>query len=132
MVVDLAAVYRQEMDLNSATRLLGEMGKNLVSAVGAGVAAPAVAAAIGSLIKSVPGIGTVSGQMLTGIVQAVVTRWIGAVFIEYFKNEMQQPAGGLAGLARREWERVTSLNELRQIAMQARQRLAGKESTRQP
>ena len=132
MGVDLAAVYRQEMDLNSATRLLGEMGKNLVSAVGAGVAAPAVAAAIGSLIKSVPGIGTVSGQMLTGIVQAVVTRWIGAVFIEYFKNEMQQPAGGLAGLARREWERVTSLNELRQIAMQARQRLAGKESTRQP
>ena len=61
--------------------------------------------------------------MLQGIVQAVVTRWIGHVFIEYFKSEMKYPEGGLTALARREWTRLTTAKELRTIIQQARTRL---------
>jgi hypothetical protein len=59
--------------------------------------------------------------LLQGIVQALITRWIGAVFVTYFRNEMQTPQGGLAGLARREWDRVTSVAELRKLVATARQ-----------
>ena len=48
--------------------------------------------------------------MLQGIVQAVVTRWIGAVFIEYFQDEMvRENKTALTSLARREWEQLTTL-----------------------
>jgi hypothetical protein len=40
----------------------------------------------------------------------------------YFKNEMQEPEGGLAGLAQREWKRVTQLDYLRKLVQQARQK----------
>jgi len=80
-------------------------------------------AAIGSLLKAVPGIGTLSGQLLVGLVQALITRWIGGVFIHYFKNEMQQPEGGLAALARREWERLTTIDELRRLVRAAKTHL---------
>jgi hypothetical protein len=53
----------------------------------------------------------------------LITRWIGAVFIEYFRNEMSQPEGGLAGLARRQWERLTTVDELRKLVKDARQHL---------
>jgi hypothetical protein len=56
-------------------------------------------------------------------VQALVTRWIGAVFIEYFKGEMRQPEGGLTSLARREWERLTTVDQLRQLILAARTKL---------
>ena len=59
-----------------------------------------------------------------GLVQALITRWIGAVFIEYFRNEMQQPIGGLTSLARREWERLTTAEQLRQLVQAARTRLS--------
>ena len=49
-----------------------------------------------SLLKTVPGVGTIAGGFLQGLVQALVTRWIGGVFIEYFSDEMRQPEGGLA------------------------------------
>ena len=64
--------------------------------------------------------------MLQGVVQALVTRWIGGVFVQYFQNEMQQPDGGLANLARREWQRLTAPAELAKFIQQARQRLSGK------
>jgi len=54
-------------------------------------------------------------------VQALITRWIGAVFLAYFRAEMQTPPGGLTGLARREWDRVTSVDELRKLVKTARQ-----------
>ena len=53
--------------------------------------------------------------------QALVTRWIGVVFIAYFKAEMK-PAEGLANLARREWQRLTSPGELVKFVQQARDR----------
>ena len=123
MVVDLGHIYRQEVDLNTAVTLLGQLGKNLLAILGVSAATPAVAAAIASLLKTVPGAGTIAGGMLQGVVQALVTRWIGGVFIEYFKNEMRQPEGGLTGLARREWEKVTTIDSLRGLMQSARKNL---------
>jgi hypothetical protein len=76
------------------------------------------------MLKTVPGVGTVAGGVLQGVVQALVTRWIGAVFITYFRHEMREPEGGMAALARREWQRLTSTAELRKLVQIARNRLA--------
>jgi small GTP-binding protein len=121
MVVDLAHVYRQKVDADMAVRLLGQMGKQLIGVLGVSVATPAVTAMVASLIKTVPGVGTIVGGAMQGVVMALITRWIGAVFIEYFKREMQEPPGGMANLARREWERLTKVDELRKL-VQAAQR----------
>jgi small GTP-binding protein len=121
MVVDLARVYRQDVDIDTAVKLLGELGKNLLAVLGVSAATPAIASVIASLLKTVPGAGTIAGGLLQGIVQALVTRWIGAVFIAYFRGEMQTPEGGLTGLARREWERITSVEELRKLVKTARE-----------
>ena len=123
MVFDLARVYRQDLDADVAMNLLGQQGKNLIAILGTNLITPAVASLMGSAMKTVPGIGTIAGGLLQGIVQALVTRWIGAIFIQYFKNEMQEPIGGMASLARREWERLTTANELRKLINTARQRL---------
>lgn len=123
MVMDLAKVYGQEIDSKAAVNLLGQLGKNLIAILGMHAATPAVASAVGSLLKSVPGVGTIAGGALQGVVQALVTRWIGAIFIEYFRNEMQFPEGGLASLARREWQKLTTADELRKLVQTARERL---------
>jgi small GTP-binding protein len=125
MVVDLSRVYRQDIDLESAVHLLGQMGKNLIAVLGATAATPAVAAGVASLLKTVPGVGTIAGGLLQGVVQALVTRWIGAVFIGYFAGELQASEAGLAQLARREWERLTTVAELRKLVQTARSRLGG-------
>jgi hypothetical protein len=122
MVVDLARVYRQEIDFHVAVDLLGQLGKNLIAILGVNAAAPLVAAAIASALKAVPVAGTISGGVLQGVVQALVTRWIGSVFVSYFKSDMQMPADGLANLARREWQRLTSASELAAFVKKARER----------
>ncbi|MEW4564122.1 DUF697 domain-containing protein [Bremerella sp. JC770] len=122
MVMDLAKIYRQEVDLDVAVSLLGQLSKQFIGYLGVQMAAPVVAMAIGSMIKTVPGVGTVSGMLLNGIVMALVTRWIGNIFMVYFKNGMQEPEGGLAGLARREWDKVTDSAYLRKLVQEARQR----------
>ncbi|MDC0937207.1 DUF697 domain-containing protein, partial [Pirellulales bacterium] len=107
MVLDLARVYRQPLDADMAAKMLEQLSKNLIAMVGATVATPAVAAGVGSLLKTVPGIGTLAGGVIQGVTQALVTRWIGNVFAEYLRNEMKPPPGGLAELARTQWEQVT-------------------------
>ena len=90
------ACYRQKIDLDTISRLLGELGKQLLSVAGANVAAPAAASAIASLLKTVPGVGTITGGVLQGLVQVLVTRWIGGVFIVYFRERdarRRRPAG---------------------------------------
>jgi small GTP-binding protein len=124
MILDLAEVYQQKVDLQTASKWLSEMGKNLVGVLGAQGATVAVTAVVASLIKSIPFAGTIAGGVLQGAVQALITKWIGAVFIEYFRTEMQTPEGGLAGLARRKWEKVTTVDELRKLVQTARERLA--------
>lgn len=125
MVVDLAKVYHQDVDFQVAVNLLGQLGKNLLGILGVSAATPAVTAAVASLLKTVPGAGTIAGGVLQGLVQALITRWIGAVFIAYFKNEMKQPEGGLASLARREWQKVTSAAELKKLLQSARRHFGG-------
>jgi len=120
MVIDLARIYRQELDFEFAVNLLAQLGKNLIAILGVNAAAPAVTAALASLLKTVPVAGTIAGGALQGIVQALVTRWIGLVFIGYFKAEMKMPPEGLANLARREWQRLTSPTELIKFLQEAR------------
>jgi uncharacterized protein (DUF697 family) len=123
MIMDLADVYRQRIDWQTASKWLNEMGKNLVGVLGAQGATVAASAVLASTIKAVPFAGTIAGGVLQGTIQALITKWIGAVFIEYFRNEMQAPEGGLTGLARRQWERITTADELRKLLTSAKQRL---------
>jgi hypothetical protein len=116
MVFELARVYRQSIDIEAAGRLIGELGKNLVSILGASVASPTLGTAVASLLKTVPGVGTIAGGVLQGLVQAIVTRWIGQVFIAYFRDEMREPPAGWAALARAKWDQVTRPAELAQLA----------------
>src|SRR5439155_1918773 len=97
-----------------------------IAILGVNAAAPAVTAALASLLKTVPIAGTIAGGALQGLVQALVTRWIGFVFIGYLKAEMKMPPDGLANLARREWQRLTSPSELMKFIQDARQRFRGK------
>lgn len=123
MVLDLAKVYRQKLDIDMAAKMLEQLGKNLIAMVGATVATPAVAAGIGSLLKTVPGIGTIAGGLVQGVTQALVTRWIGNVFVEYLRNEMKPPGGGLAEIARDKWEELTRPQNLRKLIQLGRDEL---------
>lgn len=116
MVFELARVYRQNVDLEVARRLVGELGKNLIAIVGATAITPAVSTMVASFLKTIPGIGTLAGGVLQGITQSLVTRWMGRVFMAYFRNEMQEPEGGLAALAREKWREVTKASELANLA----------------
>lgn len=127
MIMDLADVYQQKVDLQTARKWLGQMGKILVSVLGSQGATVAVGAVAASLIKAFPFVGTLAGHALQGAIQALITRWIGAVFIEYFRSEMQMTEGGLASLARRQWEQLTTRDELRKLVQTAREKLAGNE-----
>lgn len=127
MVVDLGRVYRQDIDLNAAVTLVGQLGKNLISILGVSAATPIIAPVVASMLKTVPGVGTLAGQLLQGIVQALITRWIGSVFIHYFKNEMKQPEGGLTALARKEWEKLTTIDELRKLVQSAKKHLSSRD-----
>lgn len=124
MILDLADVYQQKVDLQTASAWLGEMGKNLIGVLGAQGATVALAAVTASMVKVVPFAGQIAGGVLQGAVQALITKWIGAVFIEFFRNEMRHPEGGLAGLARRQWEQVTKVDELRKLVQTAREKLS--------
>ena len=127
MVLELARIYRQPMDLQTATRLIGELGKNLVSILGATAATPLVGTAVASLLKTVPGVGTIAGGVLQGLVQALVTRWIGRVFIAYFRTERDQAGQSLAMIARAKWEQVTESSELLELVRAGMSRLGAKQ-----
>jgi uncharacterized protein len=118
MVVDLAKVYDQQMDLSSASLLLSKLAANLIGILGT----TAVVSGVSSLLKTVPGINLV-GSLAQACVQLLITRWIGVVFMEYFKNEMREPDGGLAGLAQREWKRLTTIAELKKLVDVARKNM---------
>lgn len=129
MVLDLARVYRQPLDIDMAAKILEQLSKNLIAMLGTTAATPAVASMIGSMLKTVPGVGTIAGGLVQGVVQALVTRWIGNVFVTYLRNEMKPPEGGLAELARDEWQQLTSPAALRQLVHLGRKHL-GQESRR--
>ena len=68
----------------------------------------------------------ITGGVLQGLVQVVVTRWIGGVFIEYFRNEMNEKATDWASLARAQWSKVTQPDELARLVKTGLARLGGK------
>ncbi len=115
MVLELARIYKQPIDADTVVKMLEQLGKNLVAMIGVTAASPALASGVGALLKTVPGIGTIAGGLVQGLVQAVVTRWIGNVFMVYFQQEMKPPASGMAELARDEWQRLTRPESLRKI-----------------
>ena len=53
----------------------------------------------------------------------LVTRWIGGVFIVYFKREMQDSATDWASLAREQWKQVTRPEELAKLVRMGLSRL---------
>jgi ribosome biogenesis GTPase A len=119
MVKELAAVYQIEIDLESARRLLGELGANAASIVGVNLATPTAASLAASWIKAVPGVGTLVGGTLQGFVQALMVRWIGSTFITYFRKEMKID-GGLADLARQKWLEATTPTALAELLKETR------------
>jgi len=124
MVLELARVYKQSIDADTVVKMLEQLGKNLVAMVGVTAATPALASGVGALLKTVPGIGTIAGGLVQGTVQALVTRWIGNVFQRYFQAEMQAPAGGLAELARDQWQQLTRPESLRKLIQAGRRELS--------
>lgn len=124
MIFELANVYKQPIDTDGVVKMLEQLGKNLIAMVGATAISPAVAAGIGSLLKTVPGIGTIAGGLVQGITQALVTRWIGNVFVEYYRRDMQAPPGGIAELARDQWQQLTRPDQLRKLVQRGRTELA--------
>lgn len=132
MVLDLARVYHQEIDTETVVNLLGQLGKNLIAMLGVSAASPAVAAALGSMLKTVPGIGTVAGGLLQGLVQALVTLWIGRVFTAYFRDEMQVSGTGFAELARAKWNEVTRPEQLRRLVQSGRRHLVARGGVQVP
>jgi len=125
MVLDLAHVYRQSIDADTVVNLLGQLGKNLVAMLGVTAATPAVATGVASLLKTVPGIGTLAGGLVQGLAQALITRWIGRVFCEYFRREMKPTRTGLAEIARDKWQEVTQVDQLRRLVNAGREKLNG-------
>jgi small GTP-binding protein len=123
MVLDLARVYRQTLDADMAVKILADLGKNLLAILGVTAAAPVAASLIGSMLKTVPGVGTLAGGMIQGLSQALITRWVGNVFVRYLQNEMQPPPGGLAETARNEWRELTRTENLRKLILAGRQEL---------
>lgn len=123
MVIELANVYKQPIDTDGVVKMLEQLGKNLIAMVGATAVSPAVAAGVGSLLKTVPGIGTIAGGLVQGITQALVTRWIGNVFVEYYRRDMEAPPGGIAELARDQWQLLTSPDQLRKLVQRGRTEL---------
>ena len=125
MVVDLARVYRQEPDMNTAVNLLSQLGKNLIAILGVNAAAPAVAAGIASLLKTIPIAGTIAGGAVQGIVQALVTRWIGGRLHQAISKRDAAPPDGLANLARREWQATDQPRRARQVPAASPRAVAG-------
>lgn len=112
MTLELARVYGQPMTLDAAGKLCRELGKNLVGVIGTAAIVPTVAATVASALKSVPGVGTLAGGALQGVVQALIARWVGVVMCEHFRSGMKPREGSIAELARAKWTEVTQPSAL--------------------
>ena len=126
MVIDIAGVFRQQIDVDSAREMVAQAGKNLMTSAGASLATPAIATLAASSLKTIPGVGTIAGGAMQGLVQALVTRWIGLVFVEYFRNEMSDPERVMPELARAQWVEVTRPSELARLVQEGIRRFGDK------
>ncbi len=128
MILEIAAVFERKIEMADARQLLNQLLKNLYASVGASALAPAVAQVVASGLKAVPAAGTISGGALQGVVQAVVTRWIGTVMIDYFRaRKDEERAADLQASAMEEWKRITSPSQLASLAMEGLKRFRAAE-----
>jgi len=123
MVLDLSRVYGQPLDADVAVKMLAQLSKNLLAMLGATAAAPVAASLLGSMLKTVPGVGTLAGGVIQGLAQALITRWVGNVFVRYLQNEMNAPPGGLVEVARAEWRELTKPESLRRLISIGREQI---------
>jgi small GTP-binding protein len=123
MVLDLSRVYGQPLDADVAVKMLAQLSKNLLAMLGATAAAPVAASLLGSMLKTVPGVGTLAGGVIQGLAQALITRWVGNVFVRYLQNEMKAPPGGLVEVARAEWRELTKPESLRRLISIGREQI---------
>jgi len=121
MIIDLATIYGHNMDLQTAKEFVSQLIKNLAASLGATSLSPALSQLIASSLKGVPGIGILAGGALQGMVQALVTQWIGRVMKEYFSEKKSSSITSLDELARKHWEKLTSRSELINLAMSGMQ-----------
>ena len=82
MIADLAVVFGMSLGMDTVTKLGQDFAKAL-AAVGVFQAAPLAA---GSLLKAVPGLGTVVGGALQGVVAGYTTYLIGRASLIYFRQ----------------------------------------------
>jgi uncharacterized protein (DUF697 family) len=106
--------------------MVAQAGKILMTSAGVSLATPGIAALAASALKTIPGVGTIAGGAMQGLVQALVTRWIGLVFIEYFRNEMTDPERALTELARAQWTEVTRPSALARLVQEGIRRFGDK------
>ncbi len=128
MTFALSKVYGEPMTTEAAKKLAGELGRNLVTVLGTSAVLPALGAAVATGIKAVPGVGTIVGGALQGVTQALVTRWIGLVLMEYFRDSTQLRSGSLMDLARKKWNELTAPAALASLAKQAIKHLKNSDS----
>jgi uncharacterized protein (DUF697 family) len=63
------------------------LGKTIVTSLLAGLGVPRLAfGAVGSAIKSIPGIGSIFGALSVSVFSAAVTYAVGKVFIQHFES----------------------------------------------
>jgi uncharacterized protein len=119
MGLELGRVYRQDVDPAAIEKMLGEL-KRVAATMG-------TASLAASAIKSFPGMGTLAGGAMQGLTQALMARWVGKIFIEYFRHDRKPPEGSLEALARAQWEGVTKPVELDLLIREGMNRLTGGE-----
>jgi hypothetical protein len=68
-----------------------------------------------------------AGGLVQGVAQALITRWVGNVFVRYLQNEMQPPPGGLVEVARAEWRTLTTPDSLRRLISLGREQIGRKD-----
>jgi uncharacterized protein len=125
MVLDLARVYNRPLDLGAARDIVAELVQSGLATTGAAVAAPAIATVAGSALKTIPLAGTLAGGIFQGLVQALITRWIGRSCIAYFRDGER---ASLAEAARREWTAITRPAELAKLVQEGATRIGRRQS----
>ncbi|MEQ1932795.1 MAG: GTP-binding protein [Fimbriimonadaceae bacterium] len=128
MTFKLSKVYGEPMTMEAARKLASELGMNLATVLGTSAVLPALGAAVATGIKAVPGVGTIVGGALQGVIQALVTRWIGLVLMEHFRDSTQLRSGSLMDLARKKWSELTTPAALANLAKQAIKHLKNSDS----
>lgn len=115
MVLELARIYHQNVDAAAIRQKVVEMAGILLKTLGVTSVSVGALTLLGPLLKTIPGVGTIAGGAIQGFMQALITRWIGSVFIAYFQSGAQQD---FSALARARWGDLTQPGALVQFVQE--------------